>query len=750
MNHSSISLVLAVSLILAAPSSLAFGQQEMSTQLFGCQRYGDSTNCDFLLNEMEAYEVTGNSTLIHTLTTEDTVFVEGKIGQAVEMRGQYRESIEVMNTPELNPTQFSISFWLKPTAIEPYGHVVSHSNRGQTAGWQFDTFSTSGPGGAPVSVLRFGIFNSNGTLFSPADIMLSSDTMVHVTGTFDGETLKIYKDGTLAGETEFTGNYAPEPGVPLRVGSAAYCSSCNRWSGVLDDLRMYNKTLTAEEVAQLGRMEDVSSGLVLHLNFDGDTEDALGRNGGTSTTMLGGMAFAPDGRLFFTEKNTGAIRIMTPDHKVLDDPFVQVQDVYVSWEQGMLGIAIDPDFESNHYVYVYYSALVTTENSDEIKVVNRVLRFTDSNNTGTDMKVIIDNIPASQGFHSGGAMAFGPDGKLYITVGDATEHIFAQDPSITLGKVLRINKDGTIPEDNPYPNLPVYTVGHRNMYGIAFDNISGTGLITENGDFRYDEINIIEKGGNYGFPTLQPPNLPPERGDDASIKPVRSYWDTIAPTNMIYYTGDAVPELKGMFLFGTFTGDIYALKLSEDNKRVVQEIKIDLRHFPFVPTVGIGQSPDGKIYYGGYQIYTLDSIGEREQMLFPIYIEAPAAVNVADVRVDEARRQVTIDASVNGSIASDATLTARIPRALIDDITMVASEGQGGSNIDFTTDNSDTNFTAITINLTSALADDDLRVSLIGRTTVIPEFPYATLVVAAAFAATITMASLTVRKKKGL
>ncbi len=747
MNHNSISLVLAISL-LATPFSIAFAQQQLQTQLFGCQRYGDSTHCDLLLNDMKAYQTTGNSTLIHTLTTRDTVFVDGKIGQAVEMRGQYRESIEVMNTPELNPTQFSISFWLKPTVIEPYGHVVSHSNRAQTAGWQFDTFSTSGPGGTPVSVLRFGIFNSNGTLFSPADIMLSRDKMVHVTGTFDGETLRIYEDGILAGETEFRGSYAAEPGVPLRVGSAAYCSSCNRWSGVLDDLRMYNRTLTAEEVAQLGKMGDVSSGLVLHLKFDGNTQDALGRNGGTSTTMLGSMAFAPDGRLFFTEKNTGAIRIMTPDHRVLDEPFAQVQDVFVSWEQGLLGIAIDPDFESNHYVYVYYSALVNTENGEKNKVVNRVLRFTDSDNIGTDMKVLMDNIPASQGFHSGGAMAFGPDGKLYITVGDATEHIFAQDPSIPIGKVLRINKDGTIPEDNPYANLPVYTVGHRNMYGIAFDNTSGTGLVTENGDFRYDEINIIQKGGNYGFPTLQPPNLPPERGDDASIKPIRSYWDTIAPTNMIYYTGDAVPELKGMFLFGTFTGDIYALKLSEDNKRVVQEIKVDLDHFPFVPTVGIAQSPDGKIYYGGYQIYTLDSIGEMNQMLFPIYIEAPDEVNVAEVGLDEAKKQVTIDAKVDGTITPDATLTARIPKALIDNVASVARSGQGGGNIDFTTDDSNANFTAITIDLASALSDnDDLRLSIIGTTTVVPEFPSATVIVAVAVAATITMTTLRIRKK---
>jgi hypothetical protein len=346
----------------------------------------------------------------------------------------------------------------------------------------------------------------------------------------------------------------------------------------------------------------------------------------------------------------------------------------------MLGLAIDPEFDINRYVYVYYTAITDTQDGDgDGKVINRVLRFTDSNNTGIDPTVIMDNIPASRGYHSGGAMAFGPDGKLYITVGDATEHIFAQDPSIVIGKVLRINKDGTIPQDNPYPNSPVFTLGHRNMYGIAF-NDNDTGLVTENGDVRYDEINLIKKGGNYGFPTSQPANLPPERANDTSIKPLRSYWETIAPTQMIYYDGNALPELKGMFLFGSFTGDIYAIKLSEDGERIVQEIKIELEHYPFVPTVGIAQSPDGKIYYGGYQIYTLDSIAEAEQMLYTIDTQSPSGLEIEEIRVDEQQRRITVDASINGTVRSDDTLVAKIPRALLDNVTAIEAGGQQGEN----------------------------------------------------------------------
>jgi glucose/arabinose dehydrogenase len=479
---------------------------------------------------------------------------------------------------------------------------------------------------------------------------------------------------------------------------------------------MYNRTLGEDEIKQLFEMSDVSSNLIGYWKFDGDTKDALGRDDGTSITMLTSMVFAPDGRLFFTEKNSGAIRIMNAERHVLDKPFATVDDIYASWEQGMLGLAIDPEFLSNRYVYVYYTALVDTQDGEGGKVINRVLRFTDTNNTGTDAMIIMDNIPASRGFHSGGAMAFGPDGKLYITVGDATEHIFAQDPSIVIGKVLRINKDGTIPHDNPYPNSPVFTIGHRNMYGIAFDN-SGTGLTTENGDLLYDEINLITKGGNYGFPTLQPPNLPPERANNSSLKPLRTYWETIAPTQMIYYEGDAVPELKGMFLFGSYTGDIYGVKLSEDEKKVVQELKIDLEHYPFVPTVGIAQSPDGKLYYGGYQIYTLDSIDLREQMLFTVTVDAPSAVDIGEISVDEEQKRIMIDASMKGLLAPDATLVAKIPRDLLDNITRVVLDShQSPSAIEFNVvDDSTSGYIAVTINIGSALANNNVvKLAILG------------------------------------
>ena len=702
MNRYFSAFSLAGTIMLILQTTFLAYAQISSAELFGCQQYGRAMHCDLLLNEIQVNEVRGNSSLINPLTTTDMLFVNGKFGQALEMRGEYRESVEIMNSPELNPKQFSISFWMQSTTIEPYGHIVSHSNRAQTSGWQFDVFrSGASQPGSEVATLRFGVFNTNGTFFSPAQIEIPTEKFTLITGTFDGSKVRLYMDGLLVGETEFLGEYNADPGLPLRIGSAAYCSSCNRWSGIIDELRMYDRTIGEDEIKQLFDMADVPLGLIGYWKFDGDTKDVFQRNDGTAITMLTSMVFAPDGRLFFTEKNTGAIRIMTPEQKILDNPFASVDDLYASWEQGMLGLAIDSEFNINHHIYVYYTAVVDIENGNGGKVINRVLRFTDNNNTGTDPTVIMDNIPASRGYHSGGAMAFGPDGKLYITVGDATEHIFAQDPSILIGKVLRINKDGTIPQDNPYPNSPVYTMGHRNMYGIAFDD-DGTGLVTENGDVRYDEINLITKGGNYGFPTSQPANLPPERANDSSIKPLRSYWDTIAPTQMIYYEGDAVPELKGMFLFGSFTGDIYALKLSEDKKSIVEELKIELSHFPFVPTVGIAQSPDGKIYYGGYQIYTLDLIGERKQILFPIQVNLPSAVNIRDISVDQEQKRILIDANVNGTVAPDAILTMQIPRGLLDNVTTVTIDSPQGPNaIEFSIDEFGPDYTTVSVNIGS-------------------------------------------------
>ena len=425
------------------------------------------------------------------------------------------------------------------------------------------------------------------------------------------------------------------------------------------------------------------------------------------------MAFSPDGRLFYTEKNSGNIRILQ-DNKVLDRPFAHLSDVYVNWEQGLLGITLDPHFEQNHFVYVYYTARGIASSDP----VNRVVRFTEENNEGKDVKVLLDNIPASRGYHSGGALAFGPDDKLYITVGDATEHPFAQDPGILIGKLLRINRDGTFPQDNPFPNSPVYTLGHRNMYGIAFDNY-GNGLLSENGDYYYDEINLIQRGGNYGFPTYQPANRPPELVNaSSSIIPLRSYWDTIAPTQMIYYTGDKIPLLKNKFVVGSYSGDLYVLRFDNKTKEIVEESRVDLENYPFKPVVGIAQSPKGDIYFGAYAIFKLNAtdIQLKREYLFPIEINSSANSLIQGVNFNPKERQMLIDIN-NQANGTGSLLKLKIPTALFNNVAAVI-DSETNRQIPFRNDNSTSLlYNSITLQVPPV---PNLQIAIVGSTLATP------------------------------
>jgi glucose/arabinose dehydrogenase len=609
--------------------------QKLSNErkLYGCETTGDAIHCDLVPNAWNSFTMRANESKVYPSIRDDIRYAEGKYDKALQLYDKNREFVEINGSSDFNSPKFSISFWIKQAPeTGPYGHIVSYVNSNQTAGWFFDSTSTNASDPASNQTINFVIVNNTSGLYRmPVGITISPNFFSHVVGTFDGSIGRVYKDGILLEEFEFNGVYDSDLGLPMKIGSAAYCLSCNRWSGVIDDVRYYNRTLTENEVIDLFQNspnDTIAIGdLAGYWNFNGDTQDHSGRgNNGNLFTLISSMAFAPDGRLFFSEKNTGKIRIMKDD-KVLPTPFVQIYDHYVHWEQGLLGLAIDPKFELNKYVYLYYTYL----DPERGEPYNRIMRFTEgANNTANPTAtVLLDKIPASEGYHAGGALAFGPDDKLYVTVGDATQRIVSQNISLPLGKILRINRDGTIPADNPYPNSPVYTLGHRNAYGIAFDNNSKLGIVTENGDTLYDEINLIQKGGNYGYPTLQPVNRPPELSNSSSsIKPLRSYFSTIAPTQAIFYTGDKYPSLKGSFAFGTFTGSIFAIKLDVDTKQIVEEQHIRLGHYPFEAVIGIAQSPTGDIYFGAYNIYKISSVNTFDEKYDMFNVELSSSLDV--------------------------------------------------------------------------------------------------------------------------
>ena len=209
------------------------------------------------------------------------------------------------------------------------------------------------------------------------------------------------------------------------------------------------------------------------------------------------LAAAPDGRLFFAELRTGKIRILQ-NGQVRPEPFAAIEGVSTHGESGLLGLALHPDFPQEPFVYAMY----TVDNPETgMPSGQRVVRFQEANNVGQDYTVIIDNLPATQTtIHNGGRIAFGPDSKLYVSVGDTAVGDLAQDATRAEGSILRYNPDGSIPSDNPIPGSPVYAIGLRNVFGFAFQPNTGFLYATDNGPGGFDEVNKIEAGQNYGWP----------------------------------------------------------------------------------------------------------------------------------------------------------------------------------------------------------------------------------------------------------
>ncbi|HSQ92363.1 MAG TPA: PQQ-dependent sugar dehydrogenase [Nitrospiraceae bacterium] len=241
-----------------------------------------------------------------------------------------------------------------------------------------------------------------------------------------------------------------------------------------------------------------------------------------------GMALAPDGRVFFNERLTGRIRLINPQWQLVPTQFCQIT-IGTNGEQGVLGLTLDPDFANNRFVYVYHTA------SSPLR--NRVVRYTDSSGSCTQETIILDNLPASTN-HNGGIIQFGPDGKLYVIIGDAENTANAQNVTSLAGKVLRVNPDGSAPADNPFFSntntnaKKVYSLGHRNSYGFTFHGHTGHLWQTENGPSDNDEINRVVSSGNYGWPTVRGIVGNPNFRD-----PILAYVSVIAPTGII-----AIPE----------------------------------------------------------------------------------------------------------------------------------------------------------------------------------------------------------------
>src|SRR5215213_2267918 len=294
------------------------------------------------------------------------------------------------------------------------------------------------------------------------------------------------------------------------------------------------------------------------------------------------FAFLPGGDALVTERDSGKLLRVSPSGDVRE---IQTLPEGGSGEGGLLGVGVSPNYEDDRLIYAYY----TTE------VDNRVVRF----RIGETPEPILTGIPVNS-YHDGGRIKFGPDGMLYVSTGDAGDAENSQDRNSLGGKILRIEPDGSVPPDNPFPGNPVYTYGHRNVEGLAWD-ARGRLYASEFGENTWDEVNRIEAGENYGWPEVE------GRGgeDQGYVDPI-TVWPTseASPSGAEIMVDGAIPQWEGDLFVTALRGErLWHLELNDRGNIVDREKLLD-------GEIGrvrdVTQAPDGSLWVS---TSNLDSYG---------------------------------------------------------------------------------------------------------------------------------------------
>ncbi|NQV40421.1 MAG: PQQ-dependent sugar dehydrogenase [Nitrosopumilus sp.] len=279
-------------------------------------------------------------------------------------------------------------------------------------------------------------------------------------------------------------------------------------------------------------------------------------------------------RVFVTEKD-GTIKVIQ-NNTLLESPLATLRSADV-FDGGLLGITLHPNFSSNHYMYVFLTY------DEDGNLWNKILRITESENKLQNAEVILDKIPGSS-FTNGGFIKFGPDEKLYIgtgTVSDASH--LPQDLNSLSGKILRLNDDGTFPDDNPFPNSPIYSLGHRNPQGMTWDD-DGNMFVAESGPEKNDEINLILSGKNYGWPEQQC------SGNEDFEDAILCYDPSIEPGGILFYSGDSIDFESSFIMASMRAANLYQLDFEEglsSQKSILSGIG---------RVRDVVQGPDGSLY----------------------------------------------------------------------------------------------------------------------------------------------------------
>lgn len=319
-----------------------------------------------------------------------------------------------------------------------------------------------------------------------------------------------------------------------------------------------------------------------------------------------GMGYLPNGDFIFCQRQ-GKIGLLK--HGKKEFTTIMFRPVLPNTEGGLLGLAIDPDFNNSHCIFIY-------ETTDS----NRVVRLKYENETLTDDKIILHGIP-SAGNHDGGALRFGPDGFLYVGTGDALNPPSAQNLNSYGGKILRIDKDGNAAPGNPF-NSRIWSYGHRNVQGFDWDN-KGLMIATEHGpsgEFGWcchDEINLIQPGKNYGWPLA----LGGTESDSLTLPIYNTGMDTWAPSGCWFIRGSAWGNWENNFIIGALRGQrLIRVTLSEDGTSLLSINDTLYKQFQRIRNVI--QAPDGSI------IFTTSNVGTNsppplagDDKIFRLYYE---------------------------------------------------------------------------------------------------------------------------------
>jgi glucose/arabinose dehydrogenase len=363
----------------------------------------------------------------------------------------------------------------------------------------------------------------------------------------------------------------------------AFCASCTANNSQASDEPTTKRSTASQTTRAEGETtvaEESVPGATEKTSQPEKTEDEPANTGpvevetsviATNLEVPWGIAFLPNGDALFTERDSGRLLRMDASGNIRE---IQTLPTRGFGEGGSLGLAISPDYERDGYVYAYY----TTDQD------NRVVRF----KLGENPEPILTGIPFNS-YHDGGRIAFGPDGMLYVATGDAGDPSNSQNRDSLGGKILRLTPEGEIPEDNPFPGNPLYSYGHRNVEGLAWDE-SGRLYASEFGLNRYDEVNLIEPGENYGWPYVEG-----EGGEPRYVDPITT-WSTseASPSGAEILKDGAIPQWEGDLFVAALRGErLWRLELGPDGQVTERE---QLLRGQVGRIRNVVQAPDGSLW----------------------------------------------------------------------------------------------------------------------------------------------------------